>query len=206
MRRFFFSGYGVEVDDELGRFTWWVKWYSVVLISLFHVIVAWMCLVWPVGCLVAEVRGQVSGGEGLVGLWLAVWWAFVAFIWVMFTVFFVAGVCVLWNLLDFLLFGTRTYALDRWNGRFRLGRRDLCALDRISAVCLDLEEDNEGGTWYNLRFRLKDGRDLSAPHFTRLSVGGKNVGRFVAELTAFLDVPVMKAAPAGFKGPVPDLE
>jgi hypothetical protein len=201
MRRISFPGYRVEVDDGSGIFTWRITWYYVLLACLIPLLFASLFLYVPIGVLVAGLRGQVSGGEALVGLQRVAWWGVVVFFWAMFTFMFLAGVLTIRHLPGLVLFGTAPYVLDRWYGRFRLGRRVLCGLDRISAVCLVIGHDAEEGDWYTIHFRLKNGPDLPLRHMGRFALKDENAGRFVAELAGFLGVPVVKAARGGPKDP-----
>src|SRR5262249_37528603 len=152
--------------------------------------------------LVAELRGQTSGGEGLVGLQRVAWWGFVVFLWASFALIFLAGVLLLRMVYGYIVFGTRPHVLDRWHGRFRIGRRDICKLGRISAVLLSTDTSRETGeSRFYIWFRLKDGPDLSLRHLGHFGFRDENAGHFVAELACFLGVPIVKVAPAGLKDP-----
>jgi hypothetical protein len=115
---------------------------------------------------------------------------------------FLAGVLLLRMVYGYLVFGTRPHVLDRWHGRFRIGRRDICGLGRISAVVLSLDTDGETGEdRFYIWFRLKDGPDLPLRHLGHSGLRDENAGHFVAELAGFLGVPIVKVAPAGSKDP-----
>jgi hypothetical protein len=156
----------------------------------------------PTACLVAELRGQTSGGEGLVGLQRVVWWGFVVSLWTLFSFWFLTGVLILWPLPGLIAFGTKPHVLDRWHGRFRIGRRDICGLGEISGVVLSIDTNSETGEdRFYIWFRLKDGRDLPLRHLGHYGLRDENAGCFVAELAGFLGVPIVKVAPAGLKDP-----
>ena len=82
MRVFSIDGLRVQVDDESGVFTFGERWYCVLLACFVLLGLGSPFLGLPVAWLVAELRGQASGGEGLVGLQRVVWWGFVVFLWV----------------------------------------------------------------------------------------------------------------------------
>jgi hypothetical protein len=202
MRVFSVDGLRVQVDDESGVITFGARWYCVLLGCFVLLGLGSPFLGLPVACLVAELRGQAWGGEGLVGLQRVAWWGFVVFLWAIFALMFLAGVLLLRMVYGYLVFGTRPHVLDRWHGRFRIGRRDICRLGRISAVVLSLDTDGETGEdLFYIWFRLKDGPDLPLRHLGHFGLRDENAGHFVAELAGFLGVPIVKVAPAGSKDP-----
>jgi hypothetical protein len=202
MRVFSVDGFRVQFDDESGVFTFGERWYSVLLACFVLLGLGSPFLGLPVACLVAELRGQTSGGEGLVGLQRFVWWGFVVFLWAIFALMFLAGVLLLRMVYGYLVFGTRTHVLDRRHGRFRIGRRDICELRRISAVVLSIDTNQETGEdRFYIWFRIKDGPDLRLRHLGHFGLEDENAGHFVAELAGFLGVPIVRVAPAGLKDP-----
>ena len=202
MRVFSVDGLSVHVDDELGVITFGARWYCVLLACFVLVGLGSPFLGLPLACLVAELRGQTSGGEGLVGIQRVVWWGFVVVLWAFFALMFLAGVLLLRRVYGYLVSGARRHVLDRWQGQFRIGRRDICRLGRISAVVLSIETDSETGeNRFYIWFRLKDGPDVPLRHLGQFGLTDENAGRFVAELAGFLVVPIVKVAPSGFKDP-----
>ena len=202
MRVFSVDGLRVQVDDESGVFTFGNRWSCVLLGSFILLGLGSPFLGLPVACLVAELRGQTSGGEGLVGLQRVVWWGFVGFLWAIFALMFLAGVLLLRMVYGYIRFGTRLHVLERWHGRFLIGRREICGLGRISAVVLSIETNSETGEdRFYIWLRLKDGPDLPLRHLGHFGLRDENAGRFVAELAGFLGVPIVKVAPAGSKDP-----
>jgi hypothetical protein len=202
MRVFSVDGLRVRVDDESGVFTFGNRWYCVVLGSFVLLGLGSPFLGVPVACLVAELRGQVTGGEGLVGLQRIAWWGFGVFLWCMFAFMFLGGLLLLRMVYGYLVYGTRRHVLDRWAGRFRIGRSDRCGLDQISAVVLSIERNSEEGEdRFYLWFRLKDGPDLPLRHLGHFGFKDENTGRFVAELAGFLGVPIVKVPPDGTRDP-----
>ena len=202
MRVFSVDGLRVQVDDESGVFTFGERWYCVLLACFVLLGLGSPFLGLPAACLVAELRGQASGGEGLVGLQRVVWWGFVVFLWAIFALMFLAGLLLLRMVYGHIVFGTRPHVLDRWHGRFRIGRRDICGLGTISAVVLSIDANSETAEdRFYIWFRLKDGPDLPLRHLGHFGLRDENAGHFVAELAGFLGVPIVKVAPAGSKDP-----
>jgi hypothetical protein len=202
MRVFSVDGLRVQVDDESGVFTFGERWYCVLLACFVLLGLGSPFLGLPVACLVAELRGQTSGGEGLVGLQRVVWWGFVVFLWAIFALMFLAGVLLLRMVYGYIVFGTRPHVLDRWHGRFRIGRREICGLGRISAVVLRIHTNSETGEdRFYIWFRLKDGPDFPLRHLGHFGLRDEYAGHFVAELAGFLGVPIVKVAPAWLKDP-----
>jgi hypothetical protein len=202
MRVFSVDGLRVQVDDESGVITFGARWYCVLLACFVLLGLGSPFLGLPVAWLVAELRGQTSGGEGSVGLQRVVCWGFAVVLWAIFALMFLAGVLLLRMVCGYLVFGTRPHVLDRWHDRFRVGRRDICGLGRISAVVLSIETNSETGEdRFYIWFRLKDGPDLPLRHLGHFGLGDENAGHFVAELAGLLGVPIVKVAPAGLKDP-----
>ena len=202
MRVFSVDGLSVQVDDESGMITFGARWYFVLLGCFVLLGLGSPFLGLPVACLVAELRGQTSGGEGLVGLQRVVWWGFVGFLWAIFALMFLAGVLLLRMVYGYIVFGTRPHVLDRRHGWFRIGRREICGLGRISAVVLSIDTNRETGEdRFYIWFRLKDGPDFPLRHLGHFGLRDENAGHFVAELAGFLGVPIVKVAPAGSKDP-----
>src|SRR5262249_8717881 len=67
---------------------------------------------------------------------------------------------------------------------------------------LSVDTNSETGEErFYIWFRLKDGPDLPLRHLGHFGLRDEDAGRFVAELAAFLGVPIVKVAPAGPKDP-----
>jgi hypothetical protein len=202
MRVFSVDGLRVRVDDESGVFTVAPRWYCVLLGCFVLLGLGSPFLGIPVACLVAELRGQVTGGEGLVGLQRVVWWGFGVFLWAVFAFMFLGGLLLLRMVYGYLVYGTRTHVLDRWDGRFRIGRSDRCGLDQISAVVLSFARNSESDEdRFYLWFRHKDGPDLPLRHLGHFGLNDESARRFVAELAGFLGVPIVKVPFDGTKDP-----
>jgi hypothetical protein len=202
MHVFSVDGLRVQVDDESGVFIFSARWYFVLLGCFVVLGLGSPFLGLPVAALLAELRGQITGGEGLVGLQRVAWWGLGVFLWAMFAFMFLAGVLLLRMVYGYIRFGTRLHVLDRWHGRFLIGRRELCDLGRISAVVLSIESNSEAGEdRFYVWFRLKDGPDLPLRHLGHFGLRDENAGRFVSELAGFLGVPIVKVAPSGSKDP-----
>jgi hypothetical protein len=202
MQVFSVDGLRVQVDDESGVFTFSQRWYCVLLGCFVLLGLGSPFLGLPVALLLAELRGQTTGGEGLVGLQRVAWWGFVVVLWAIFALMFLAGVLLLRMVYGYIRFGTRLHVLDRWHGRFLIGRREICGLGRISGVVLSIETNSEAAEdRFYIWLRLKDGPDLPLRHLGHFGLRDENAGRFVAELAGFLGVPIVKVAPAGSKDP-----
>jgi hypothetical protein len=202
MRVFSVEGLRVQVDDELGVLTFGERWYRVLPGCFVLLGLGSPFLGLPVACLVAELRGQASGGEGLVGLERLVWWGFVVFLWAVFALMFLAGVLLVRRVYGCIVFGTRPHVLDRWHGPFRIGHRHICGLGRISAVVMSIDPNSETGEdRFYIGFRLKDGPDLPLRHLGHFGLRDEDAAHFVTELAGFLAVPIVKVAPTGLNDP-----
>jgi hypothetical protein len=193
MRRFKFSGYSVEIDERGERLTWRARWWRVLSVAVTRLLGIAVCGPWAYVLIVGPLFGEeVKPLDQATGLaWVAAR-GFDLFLLTFGLMIGLASWGLVWELVGFLARGTRTYALDRWDGRFRLGRRALCDLDGVEGVCLDVEDDSEGGRRWLIRFRLKGGQEQEIPHFYPGSAGTTDVDRFVNDIASFLKVPVVK--------------
>jgi hypothetical protein len=196
MRRFRVGGYSVEVDEGREWIAWRARWGYTVGVTVMKLVCVAAFAPWVWALISIGVLGEWDPPlDRATGLAWVLSRTFGLFLLAMGVILGLALLGVLWELLGFLTFGTGTYALDRWEGRFRLGRRTLCALDQVEGVRVDVEDDPEGGRGWSIGLLLKGGRLRTIPHFDPGLNNPAEVGLFVDEVAGLLGVPVIKGDP-----------
>jgi hypothetical protein len=192
MRQFAFSGYTIEVEE--GRLSWRAVWWRAFVVVVVKLMVIAIAAPWAYALVGVALSGQWDKPLDQANVFL--WIVTVGFELLLLACGLVFGLFALgtaYELAAFLVLGMRTFTFDRWDGQLRLGRRTLCELEQVESVCVDVRDDSEGGLQWLIALRLKGGQMRDIPHFYVANPGPEDVTRFVNEIAAFLDVPVIKA-------------